>query len=489
MPNTVAGGRGATEAYLDVSPLAAWDRDKWDEYDSAIDIAFHTMDIHYTPLMNFVNMPVGADTWYVGNEMLAGHVNHNSIGLRQRFIEAMYMDSRRKKLVSEQRHGGKVQLHEFDEQVSRWGNGTTAFMMSLLRNQLGQSITETAEKLARDALFSNCQFKFMANGTKWASGTADFSTLSGSTYQVDPRMINEVRLRLSERSSVYTRDWGNIAQPVPGAAFANDILVLTTPNVVYDVWNTEANDWLENLALLQDDRLINGGQFRYRGMVFAENRSMGILRNAGPLTWQCGVTSPIHWGDGSPDPDANEMVDSIYLVGQSSSTITHYIQCDNVGTDKFEKGDRISIHTARTTDWGITDGCDFLDGETVEAIVYSVNESTHRITLTTPMTYEFTTAFTATPNSTSSATIYAYVTKARDIHPIIFVGSRGMCTFAMRTKIRTYNPQDALADLPGVVRASWDQYGQYNLWNPYPWEILFAVASDTRSGYDSVALR
>ena len=111
MPNTVAGGRGATEAYLDVSPLAAWDRDKWDEYDSAIDISFHGMEIHYTPLMNFVQMPVGADTWYTGNEMLSGHTNHNSIGLRQRFIEAMYMDSRRKKLVSNTRYGGKVQLH------------------------------------------------------------------------------------------------------------------------------------------------------------------------------------------------------------------------------------------------------------------------------------------------------------------------------------------------------------------------------------------
>ena len=453
-----------------------------------IDTQFHTLEVVYTPLMNFVNMPAGADTYYTGNEMLAGHTNHNSIGNRQRFIEATYMDSRRKKLVSNERHAGKVQLNEFDQLVTRWGTGTS-LMMQLMRGQLGQNIVETQEKLAREALFNNAQFKFLANGTKWASSTADFSTLSGSTYQVDVGMIDQVRLRLKERSSLYLRNWGTYAQPVPGGPFAQDMLVITTPNVIYDVWNAVDNEWLESLALLQDERLINGGQFRYRGMVFSEANALGVLRNAGPITHQCGVTSPISWGDGAPDPDAGSQVDSIYFVGQSSSDVTHYIQCDDVGTSKFTQGDRISIHTARTSDWGVTNGCDFLDGETVEAIVYSVNESTNWIVLTAPMTYEFKESFTATPQSTTAGTFYAFVTNARDVHPIVFVGSRGMCTFAMRTPIRKYEPQDVIADLPGVIRASWDQYGQYNLWNPYIYEVLFAVASDTRSGYDAVDLR
>jgi hypothetical protein len=473
---------------MDVSPLAGWDRDVWDEYDAAIDVAFHGLDIHYTPLMNFVNMPSGADTWYTGREMLAGHTNHNAIGNRQRFIEAMYVDNRVKRLVSNQRHGGKVQLHEFDELVSRWGNGSPQFMMALLRGQLGQSITETHEKLARDALFTNAQFQFLANGTRWSVGTADWSTLSGATYQVDIRQINEVRLRLTERSSAYTRNWGTFAQPVPGSQFAGDMLVLTTPNVLYDIENSDEGYWLESLHVLQDERIINGGRFRYKGMTFAENRS-GILYNAGPITHQCGVTSPILWGDGSPDPDAGTQVDNIYFVGQSGADCTHYIQCDDIGTSQFEQGDRITIHTSRTSDYGVTNGCDIFDGESYEATVVSVDESTERIVIREPMTYEYTAAFTATPVSTASATIYAFVTKARAVHPIVFVGSRGMCTFAMRTKIRTHNPEDNIADLPGVIRATWDQYGQYNLWNPYPWEILYAVASDTRSGYDAVSLR
>ncbi len=89
----MAIGRGAVEAYLDVSPMQAWDRDVWDEYDAAIDIAYHVnRNIHFTPLLNYVSMPVGADNWYTGNELLPSHVNHNNIGLRQHFIDAMYVN-------------------------------------------------------------------------------------------------------------------------------------------------------------------------------------------------------------------------------------------------------------------------------------------------------------------------------------------------------------------------------------------------------------
>ena len=43
-------------------------------------------------------MPNGADTYYTGNELLRGHTNYNAIGNRARYIDAMYVDGRRKKL-------------------------------------------------------------------------------------------------------------------------------------------------------------------------------------------------------------------------------------------------------------------------------------------------------------------------------------------------------------------------------------------------------
>lgn len=47
----MATGRGSVEAYLDTSPMLAWDRDKWDEYDSAIDTGFHGRPVFLTPLV------------------------------------------------------------------------------------------------------------------------------------------------------------------------------------------------------------------------------------------------------------------------------------------------------------------------------------------------------------------------------------------------------------------------------------------------------
>jgi ribonucleotide monophosphatase NagD (HAD superfamily) len=109
--------------------------------------------------------------------------------------------------------------------------------------------------------------------------------------------------------------------------------------------------------------------------------------------------------------------------------------------------------------------------------------------LTQPITEEYRESFSATPVSTAAGVFYAYITKARSVHPIYVIGARGIHTWAARTGIEVANPTDTEADLPGVVRVTWNEYGQFNRWNPYVYEILYCVASDTRSGYDQPALR
>ena len=121
---------------------------------------------------------------------------------------------------------------------------------------------------------------------------------------------------------------------------------------------------MQDLRSLQDERIINGGEARYRGMSFISNPDL-ILWNLGPITSQYAVTQAIKWGDGSPDPDVDDAVDNVYLVGQSSDDITHYIQLEAFVAGTYVKGDRVAIHTARTTDWGVTDGCNYFDGKTV----------------------------------------------------------------------------------------------------------------------------
>ena len=467
--------------------MMAWDRDQWTEYDRTIDIAFHARDVFFTPLLNYVNMIPGANTWITGRELLGTHVDHSTIGNRQRYINAMYVDSREKKLTSDGRYGGKVQIHKFDQLVSRFESNPPMFMLAVLRERLAQGIVETHEKIARDATFSYSDFKFLADGSAWTSTTADFSTLTASsTYQFDIRFVNEIRLRMLERSRKWTQRWGTFAAPIPGAQFQNDLMIMCTPNHMYDVWTSDEGAWLEDLRQLQDERIINGGVARYRGATFVENPWL-ILRNAGVITKQVGVTAQIKWGDGAPDPGdggSGTQVDNIYYVGQSSTDVTHYIQCSAFSAGEFVAGDIISIHTSRTSDWGITNGCNFLHGKTYDVEVASVDASNNRLVLTEPLTEEYTESF----EDTTLGPIYAYVTEARDIHPVVIVGARGYATFAARTKVELYNPPD-VADLPGVHRFTWDEYGATNRWNPYTWEIIFTVASDTRGGRGEVALR
>lgn len=482
----MATPRGAVEAYMDVSPMEGWDRDKWDEYDHEINNVFHRADVFLTPLLNYVAMVPGADTWITGRELLGRHANHNEIGLRQRYIDAMYVDSREKKLVANKRYGGKVQLWEFDELVSRFGQGSPTFMLNVLRQRMGDDIVQVHENIARDAIFKWSLFKFLADGSKWTAGTADFSTITAtSDYQMSLQFVMDTRLRMVERSSKYTQRWGTWAAPVPN--FPNDSLIMVTPNIMYDLWNLEEGEWMQDLRQLQDDRIINGGQARWRGATFTENPDL-VLWNAGILTKQIGVIQPINFGDGAPDPDVEDAVDQVYFVGQSTATQVHYVQCSDFDAGDFVVGDRLSIHIQRTTTWGITDGNDFLDGKTYVAEVWEVDATLNRLKFCEPVVTEFINSFTGTPNGGSEATLYAYITKARHIHPILVVGARGMATFASRTRIRIHNPEDH-ADLPGVIRTTWDEYGEANRWNPYIYECIFCAASDTRSGRDAVALR
>ena len=479
--NDTSTPRGAVEAYMDVSPMAPWTMDKWDEYDATIATAFHGPDVFLTPLVNWVSMPPGSDTYYTGAELLGGHTNHNAIGNRQRYIDAMYVDGRRKRLTSAERWGGKVQLTEFDELVSQYGQGTPQFMLAVLRERLMRGIISTHEKIARDMIFDYALFKFLADGTAWSSGTADFSTLTASSsYQMQLKFVNEVKLRLIERSKKWAQQAGSWTSPIPN--YPSDAMIMTTPNVLYDLWETEEGDWVQDLRQLQDDRVINGGTFRYKGATFVDNWWLTLF-NAGPITKQCGVTAVINWGDGSPDPDTT-LIDNVYITGQTHADLKHYVQLTDFDATDFYAGDRVSIHTARTASWGVTNGVNFLDGKTYEAEVYSVDATLNRLTFMEPFTEEYLSSF----NDTTHGTIYAYVTKARHIHPILVVAARGMATFAARTKVRLHNPPDD-ADLPGVTRVTWDEYGGKNRWNPYVYEILFAVASDTRSGRDEVSLR
>jgi len=474
----------AVEEYLDNHPFRPWDQHSWDERSSLIDLAFHKTDVLFTPLVgNSITMPVGVgwnDYSYVGAEIVRSHVNHNQIGRYDRWTTPIYVDTRQRRVQARYRWGVKTQFDQMDEMVTRYGNDSDGFITAVLAQQMADQIVGMQEKVSRDGMLDFALHKFIFNGNAWsATGTNNFSGITAAASSAfSVKLLEDIALRMSYRSEEALKAWGNYAQPVPGGNFRQSVLVMVTTGVYDSIWNSEEQDWMIDLRQLQDGRVLNGGQVMYRNMVIQDTGHAMVLWNAGTKTTQVGVTSPVNWGDGAPDPDSSQ-VDNVWLAGQSSDDIVHYIQCSAFGATDFVSGDFVSLHVEITDEYGITDGCDPLDGKTLLCEVYEVDATNNRLTLRQPVTEQYITPFDDT-SAGAFGQVYAYVTKAQHIHPIIVVAAREMVQFVKRNHtdgsfIQYHKPTDNDADYPSIVRATANWFGEMNRWQPDVYEVWFAA--------------
>jgi hypothetical protein len=470
------------DRYLSVNPTFPWDKNKWSEYDAAVDTRFHQTDIFFSPLINNVQMPkgVGLNQYYfTGRELIQAHHNANAIGWYDHFIDSFYVDTREKSLQSRYRYAVKSQYDEFDELVTRFGidpsnpgsGDEPGFIKAVMQEQLLDGVRSITERIARNAHLQYIPNLFMGDGTAFSATTWDFSDMDlTDTFKFDIKFLEEMSLRMSFRCEDTLHKWGNYAQPVPGDQFRNNVLVMVPTSVMYDIWNSEALEWLINLRQLTDERIINGGEVQYRKITISDYGHGMIMWNVGNITRQVVVTSPIKWGDGAPDP-ATAKVDNVWVTGQGSADITHYVQCAAGSTmSDFVKGDIVTLHTKRTSSWGVTNGVDPTDGETFEFEVYSVDDANDRITFRKPITYAY-------DKLLPEGGGYAYITKAQNVYPVYCIGSRGAIANAQRTPWRFYRPTDTHRDFPSTVRVSADWRCEHQLWNPDLVEIVFCSGS------------
>lgn len=406
-------------------------------------------------------------------------------------VTECYFDTRQRKVRARNRWGAKAQYDQTDALVTRYGNDTDSFISAVLKQQLAANITGQMEKICRDGILNNALHKFLYDGNVWTSGTYDFSALPDSVAGIfDLKLLEDTALRMATRCEYTLKQWGNYAQPVPGQNFRNSVLVLTTTGTWHDIWNSDEQQFMIDLRQLQDDRIINGGKVQYRGFatIVDTGSNAMLLHNAGNITKQVAVTSPIKYGDGATDPDS-AAVDSMFYAGQSGTDVTHYIQCSDLGTSQFVKGDFVTIHTATTTDWGITDGCDFLDGKSYVAEVYSVDEDNERLTFRDPITeaYEDAFVYTSLGGTASTGNAYAYVTKATHVAPVMVIGTREMVQFVQRKQvdgsfIKYHRPVDNNVDFPSVERVTAEWRGEINPWMLDSVEIYFCNAAWANRG-------
>jgi hypothetical protein len=345
--------------------------------------------------------------------------------------------------------------------VTYWKKNGKAGMRAIARGALGVAEVDMNDLLARNALISGA-LTTGYNLYSGSSGATDFSGL-GVTDLYDPYVGADIWLGMANRG-------------VPGAMSASgaggSIVCFTSPGVIYDIQGNEG--WLSAHQYASDTVPLNYEVGSYKNVRYVQTPKC-TLWNCGAITARIPVSAAITAGDGAPVPGTTK-VDGTYDVGQSSSGITNYIQLTTATSGSLSNlavNDIITIHATTTNSYGVTGGVDFTEGKLTNRRITSINLSTNRITLDQPVLVDFSTDL--------GGGVYAYVTKARNIHASIFVGGPQAIVAGVAQQPQFY-ALDPIDDFKAIYRFSFDQYMGYQPFRPEVFEVVFSAGSTRVKG-------
>ena len=374
--------------------------------------------------------------------------NIQTLGNRDLWLPRMFMDSQAVTITAE-RHGGKIQLHKYDDMITYWTEQGAAGLRAIMRKRLAPNMTATLDILARNA--------FMAHfAPMFAGSRSDFGAIT-ATDTFDPGISRDVWLWAD-----YTPDPVN-----------NPIVGLVSPAAVYSFKSGgAATEWIGRLNYADPARLLNHEIGMYEGVRFAQS-PMCTLWNCGEVIAQRRITTVLNQGDGCPDP-ATSNVDGVYATGQAAQN--HFVQLNEA--DGLRAGDIVTLHRVRNaaaSTTGVLNGVTYTHYQNITRRVVSVDTATERITLNKPILvdwYESVVAGTAH---------YGWVTKARPIHVGVFLkGPRGVVGGVLQPP-QTYTPPP-IDDTQSIFRFSWDAYLRYQIMNPERFEVYFYAGPQRRLG-------
>lgn len=453
------------EDYYASNPISVVDQNLWDDKIAEVALQYQQHPSVYTPLVDWVDRSAQTGAQYsFFTELLEGDVNPDPIALDAQYIpNPIGVDSRQRKITIN-RYGDKVQLHESSNILQMFRMGSTRDWKPVLRGVLGSNVRRKMEALCRN-IFLRGPKSFWT----YAGGATNFGEID-STSKFDIDVVNAWNLRL-----------GYTGSPViPGAEGTK--VVIVPPGVTYDFFKSLQGASANEASLWRDATLYSGQKIAYElgtyknvRFVQAPTDTYGInpavLYNSGTIEEQADVSSAIQAGDGSPDP-ANTPVDDVWYVGQKA--VTHYIQLANsADMSKLLVNDFVTLHTVRTSDYGVTNGVDPLAGANVVRRIVWKDAANFRIAFDRPIMQPYTTALT--PG------VYGYITKAQHIGFSLASGSRGGVLGNVNRPLKFYEPV-AIDDFQSVWRFVWDIVGGLNMWEPNLFECHFTAVSLPKPG-------
>jgi hypothetical protein len=133
----------------------------------------------------------------------------------------------------------------------------------------------------------------------------------------------------------------------------------------------------------------------------------------------------------------------------------------------------ISIHTVRTSTFGVTNGVDFRSGKTIVRRVVAVDAGSNRISVDRPVMKPYSVDL--------GGTVFGYVTKAVHVGFNLILGSKGGIMGNVNKAIEFYEPKP-VDDFESVWRFVWDIVAGYNIWEPSLFECHFTAVSLPKPG-------
>jgi hypothetical protein len=459
--------------YYDLNPIAVFDQDEWSAHQLQVAALFRQTPIVYTPLMDWTAeaASTGARQTFK-HDILQGDVNTNPIPFTANYINAMALNSRQR-TMSYDRWGDKVQVHKSENIFTQWQKSGGKDWRPLLRGVLGLSVPRKIELLSRNAFVQLTPAGFAT----YANGAANMGALTGAdTFQLE--ILRQWKLRV-----------GQTGTPVIPGDTAMSRVAIAPPGVEFDIAEqisaaagsdaelyTQATVYRNNalryeLATIWDTRIIIHPNDSY-------GRNNAVLYNAGAIEYQYGVVAPVYNGDGAPDPETTK-VDGVHFVGQKDSA--HLLELEDFGASEYEINDLVTIHTGRTSAYGVTNGCDFLDGKSIVRRVVAVDSDANTLSFDLPVMFDYTTPIAATSESGGAGTFYAFVTKARHIAMVVVQGGRGAFQADVAAPLEFHEP-DPVDDFKSVWRFVWELHAGWNLVSPHVYEVHFCSVSLPKPG-------
>jgi hypothetical protein len=393
-------------------------------------------------------------TSMIVNQLLDPHPNWNELSTRQIWLPAMHIDSRQIEITF-QHHGGKVALHDYDELVTYWKSNGRAGLRVILNRALGQHIIDVHDYLARNALINGALT--LTGYTYYPNSKEDFGELTTSDIMT-PDYAKHIQLGMKYREV-------NGALNFDGRAGA--VVCYTTPGVIYDLQDDE--DWIDISKYAQPGMLLRYEVGSYKNVRFVESPRC-VLWNCGTITAQAPINAAAYAGDGSPNPGLTK-VDGTYMVGQTSSGITHYISLGTFGTGAITdlaENDIITIHSSRTSSFGVANGVNPFDGTVTNRRIVGIDTDEGTIELDKPIMIDFSTNL--------GGGVYGYITKGLHVHSSIFVGAPKTIVAGVAQPVRLHTPPP-IDDLEAIYRYSWNDRMGHQPFYPEAYEVMFTAGA------------